>query len=636
MSTSNASHGQGDDSGARGGSLRLGLTLAALGVVYGDIGTSPIYAIRECFHGDFAIAVTDANVLGILSLVFWSLTLVVSIKYLGLVLRADNNGEGGALALTALLMGKRTAGNGRKMLAAAGLFAASLLYGDGMITPAISVLSAIEGIGTVTPSFDPWVIPTVVIILAALFMLQPRGTGRVGMMFGPIIMVWFITLACLGISGIAHQPAVLWAFNPAYAVGFLLTNRLAGFLVLGAVFLVVTGAEALYADMGHFGKGPIRLAWFSLVFPALLLNYFGQGALLLENPALADRPFYALAPEWFSVPLVALATVATIIASQAVISGAFSITNQAIQLGLCPRMRVVHTSSETIGQIYIPFINWLLMASTIGLVLGFRSSSRLAAAYGVAVTTTMLVTTLLFYAVARDRWGWRRPLALAPTLIFLVVDLSFFGANISKIVHGAWFPLVIGGIAYLLLSTWKSGRQALWAAKAEVEPSTKEFLQQVREAAGRRVPGQAVFMTSDANQIPSALRLSLAHLKVLHEEVALLTVEIEDVPRVPREEKVEVDDLGGGFHRVQAHFGFMEEPSVPYALALARERGLDIDLEEASFFLGRERPVRGRGAKMSAWRGRLFAFLLRNAMGATTYYRIPPNQVIEIGSQVRV
>ena len=612
------------------------LSLAALGVVYGDIGTSPIYAIRECFVGDFGIGATHDNVFGVLSLVFWALTIIVSIKYLGLILRADNNGEGGAIALTALLLRGRKARGGRLFLASMGLFAASLLYGDGMITPAISVLSAVEGLTVVTSVLEPYVLPLTVSILTLLFLFQRHGTGKVGAIFGPITLIWFVVIAILGIRGIAMHTEIFGAIDPRFGIRFLSGNGKHGFLVLGAVFLVATGAEALYADLGHFGKGPIRAAWFCVAFPALLLNYFGQGALLLEQPGLVDHPFYALAPSWFQIPLVALATLATIIASQAVISGAFSLTRQAIQLGYCPRMRIQYTSSEEIGQVYIPAVNWMLMLATIALVVGFRSSGKLAAAYGVAVTTTMLVTTVLFFTVARERWRWSLWMAALPVTLFLLVDLAFFGANISKILHGAWFPLAIGAFAFLILSTWKKGRSLLEESLARRDMSYEDFVINVTIGADKRMPGKAVFMTRDPDRVPLSLLHNMKHNNVLHEEIALLTVISEEVPRVPREEKVSVEELGNGFYRVLARSGFLESPSVPYYLALARERGLAFEVEETSFFLSRERIRRGKRPPLFAWRESLFTFLLRNALGATAFYQIPAERVIEIGVQVEL
>jgi KUP system potassium uptake protein len=611
------------------------LTMGALGVVYGDIATSPLYAIRECFHGEYGIAPTPDNVLGVLSLMFWSLMLIVSTKYLIFILEADNQGEGGVMALAALLRHASIAPKTRTLLVALGLFAGALLYGDGMITPAISVLSAVEGLRIITPLFETYVLPAAVVILVLLFMLQRRGTTSVGTIFGPIMLAWLTVLAGLGVHGLIVEPRVLVAIDPRHGAAFLWRNHLVGFLVLGAVFLVVTGAEALYADLGHFGRRPIRLAWFTLVLPALLLNYFGQGALLLGHPEKADHPFYALAPRWSLIPLVALATVATVIASQAVISGAFSLTRQAIQLGFLPRLRIVHTSAKQIGQIYIPEVNSLLMICTVALVLGFRSSSRLAAAYGVAVTSTMLISTILFYAVARKRWGWSRLAAGVPTAMFLIVDTSFFAASISKIFHGAWFPLAIGGGIFALFRTWQKGR-AFLAERLAIGLSVEEFLVDLEKTPLQRIPRKAVFMSSNRDNPPPALLHNLKHNRVLHSEMALLTVETEEVPRVARDERVAVEDLGNGFHRITARYGFMETPNVPHILALAREKGLDFNIEETSFFLGRERIRSERRSKMPRWQRITFALLSQNAFDATSYFRIPPNQVVEMGAQVEL
>ena len=616
----------------------LFLSLAALGVVYGDIGTSPLYALRECFHGTYGLAPSHENVLGILSLMFWSLLVIVSFKYLALMLRADNEGEGGVIALTALLSPRRRHGAPRRraLLLGMGLFGAALLYGDGMITPAISVSSAVEGIETLAPGFDRFVLPTTIAILVGLFLIQHRGTAKVGAFFGPLMLVWFTVLALLGVGGVLREPAVLAALLPWHGLAFLFANGLPGFLVLGSVFLVVTGAEALYADMGHFGARPIRLAWFCVALPALLLNYFGQGALLLTAPADTPNPFYDLSPSWFRLPLVALATAATVVASQAVISGAFSMTRQAVQLGYLPRTRIVHTSEDEIGQVYVPQVNWLLMLSTILLVLAFGSSSNLAAAYGMAVTTTMLVSTALLYTVCRERWGWSRGRAGALVGLLLTVDLAFFGANVSKLANGAWFPLAVGALIYTLMSTWRKGREMLAGKLAARATPLDDFLRTLETERVARVDGKAVFLTSDTKSVPSALLHNLKHNRIVHAQVSLLTVLTEDVPRVPRARRVEVTLLGQGLSRIVARYGFMETPNVPHVLALAREQGLDLPLENASFFLGRERVTPGKGGQMQRWRQALFAYLLRNGLGATAFFKIPPNQVIELGSQLKL
>ncbi len=613
------------------------LTLAALGIVYGDIGTSPLYAIRECFHGEYGIAPTSDNVLGVLSLVLWSLIMIVTIKYLIFVLRADNHGEGGILALTALVKFPAHGGKRRRFgLIALGLFGACLLYGDGMITPAISVLSAVEGTQIITPVFAPYVIPLTIVILAGLFLIQRRGTARVGGMFGPVVVVWFLVLAVLGTIQIVMNPRVLEAALPSYGVMFLLRNGLTGVLVLGAVFLVVTGAEALYADLGHFGRTPIRLAWLGLVFPALILNYFGQGAVLLAHPELSSHPFYALVPSWAMIPLVLLATAATIIASQAVISGAFSLTQQAIQLGYLPRLRVTHTSAGHIGQIYIGPINWLLMISTIALVAGFQSSSKLAAAYGVAVTATMLITTALFFVVAHQRWGWSRWKAGALTAVFFLIDVSFFSANLGKLLHGAWFPLLIGAVIFVVMETWKDGRDLLRNKMETLTPRIGELLEILDKERPKRTPGTAVFMTQSRGVVPMALMHNLKHNNILHSTVLFVTIRMEEIPRVPRSEKIEIEDMGAGIHFITAHYGFMERPQVAEIFSLAAALGLKIDLEDASFFLGRERIAISDEPAMSRWRSNLFVFLSRNATDASSYFGIPPRQVIEVGVQLEL
>jgi len=620
-----------------GGHNLAKLSLAALGVVYGDIGTSPLYAIRECFHGEYGIAVTADNVFGVLSLIFWALIIIVTIKYLTFILKADNQGEGGVMALTALVQPgilRRT--RARWFLVVVGVFAASLLYGDGMITPAISVMSAVEGMRIITPVFKPFVVPATIAILGALFFLQSRGTAGVGALFGPVVLFWFSIIAVLGLVEIIHHPHVLAAVAPWYGLEFLVRNRLHGFLVLGAVFLVVTGAEALYADLGHFGRGPIRLSWIVLVLPALLLNYFGQGALLISRPEVADHPFYGLVPPWAMVPMVVLATAATIIASQAVITGAFSLTRQAIQLGYLPRLTIVHTSARHMGQIYVPQVNWLLMVCTIGLVLGFRSSSKLAAAYGVAVTSTMLVSTILFYVVVREKWGWSRLAAGFLVGLFLVVDFTFFSANVGKIMHGAWFPLVIGGIVFTLMTTWRRGRQLLAGQLRSSTLTLPEFQETVKVSSPSRVTGQAIFMTGNPDVAPAALVNNLKHNKILHSEIALLHFITEDIPRVPMEKKVSVDKLGSGFYKIVARFGFMEDHNIGTVLALILAHGLNFTMEKISFFLGRERIVLGKKSRMSPWRTRLFAIMSRNAQEASTYYNIPADQVIEVGVRLEL
>ena len=620
-----------------GRDLRV-LCLAALGVVYGDIGTSPIYALRESFHTSHGIAATMANTYGILSLIFWSLLVVISFKYLVLVMKADNRGEGGIIALTALVMPRGAAAlkGGRHALVLLGLFGAALLYGDSMITPAISVLSAVEGLHVALPSLERFVIPLTVGILIGLFAFQRRGTAGVGAVFGPVTLVWFLVLALLGTLQIARHPTVLVSLNPGYAVEFFRENGPRGLLVLGSVFLVVTGGEALYADMGHFGKRPIRLTWTALVLPALVLNYFGQGALIIAEPETLEHPFFSMAPEWALLPLVGLATAATVIASQAVISGAFSLTRQAMQLGYLPRLQVRHTSKEHIGQIYMPAINWALMLACIGLVLGFRTSGNLAAAYGVAVTTDMVFTTLLFAVVARMRFGWSVWAVTALATGLLVVDVAFWGANLPKIPHGGWFPLVVALFMFTLMTTWKRGR-AILSERFDGRPlPVADFLRSLEGHPPPRVPGTGVFMSSTPAGVPRALLHNLKHNRVLHERVILLTVEIEDVPRVNESERYGVTSLGQGFHRVVARFGFTESPDVPDIL-----RNVDIpDYEYRemthSFFFGEISVIVGEKPAMARWRSVLFERMTRNALRASTYFNIPPNRVVGMGAQVEI
>jgi KUP system potassium uptake protein len=614
----------------------FGLALGALGVVYGDIGTSPLYSVRECFHGTHAIALTRANVLGILSLIFWSLIVVISIKYLIFVMRADNRGEGGILALLALIPPDLRRSGRHWLLVALGLFGAALLYGDGMITPAITVLSAVEGLGHASPFFGQHVIPIAVAILIVLFLIQRRGTAGIGRIFGPVMLLWFLVLAVLGVRWILKDPAIFAAINPVHAVSFFARNRGHGFLALGAVFLVVTGGEALYADMGHFGRKPIQIAWFAAVLPALLLNYFGQGALLLHHPEAADSPFYKMAPQWSLYPLVVLATAAAVIASQAVISGAFSLTRQAVQLGYTPRISIVHTSEEEIGQIYIPSINWVLMLATIGLVLGFRESTNLAAAYGVAVTATMVITTILFEVVAVKLWGWKLSTVVPVSIFFIIIDLSFFGANIVKIQDGGWFPLAVGLAVYTLMTTWKKGRTVLSERLAKDALPFEQFVASVKPGGPPRVPGTAVFMSRGAVATPTALLHNLKHNKVLHERVILLTLETEEFPEVPSADRVTIEPLGQEFYRVTARYGFIQNPGVPDILDRLEEKGLKLNLMNTTFFLSRETLIPSAKRGMAVWRERLFALMSRNALRPTDFFRIPPNRVIELGMQVRL
>jgi KUP system potassium uptake protein len=612
------------------------LALTALGVVYGDVGTSPLYAMREAFRPESGIARTPENVLGILSLITWALIVVISIKYLVFVMRADNRGEGGMIALTALVVPRRATTGSAGILVLLGLFGASLLYGDSMITPAISVLSAVEGLEVATPFFAPYVIPITVVILVGLFAIQSRGTAGIGRVFGPVTLVWFITLAGLGIAEIVRYPRVLSALSPHHAVTFFANNGMAGFLVLGSVFLAVTGGEALYADMGHFGKRPIRLAWFTIVLPALLLNYYGQGALIINEPGGAEHPFFHLAPGWATYPLVALATVATVIASQAVISGAFSLTRQAVQLGYLPRLDIEHTSAREIGQIYIAGVNWVLMLACIGLVIGFGESSRLANAYGVAVTTDMVFTTLLFTAVARMRWHWSWWRAGGLAAAFLVVDLAFWGANLHKIPHGGWFPLVVAAAIFTLMTTWKKGRQILAERLQATTLPLDLFLDDVERTKPTRVPGTAVFMYGNSQGTPPALLHNLIHNKVLHERVVLLTVDVLEIPVVSDEERIEVKPQGEGFYRAVVRYGFTEDPDIPAALALVNEPGLDLSRMNTSYFLGRETLIPSKKPGMAVWREHLFSVMSRNARTATSFFALPPNRVVELGAQIEL
>jgi len=614
------------------------LSVAALGVVYGDIGTSPLYALHETFSGTSGIPPTPENVLGVLSLVFWSLILVVTIKYHVVIIRADNKGEGGVLALMALVQGSRQARGlpPRHVMIILGIFGAALIYADGALTPAISVLGATEGLEIATPELARIVVPLTLAILIGLFWFQSHGTARIGSIFGPIMLIWFWTIAILGVVAIIRQPSVLAAVSPVHAVEFLAQNIRRGFIVLGAVFLVVTGGEALYADLGHFGHKAIQVAWFSTAAPALVLNYFGQGALLLHDPSASVNPFYRLAPSWFLYPLIALATAAAIIASQAIISGAFSLTRQAIQLGYSPRMQIDHTSSREIGQIYVPAVNWGLMLLTCAFVLYFGSSTNIAGAYGVALSTLMLMTTLMFYVMSREVWRWSFLKSTVVVVLFLAMDVPFFIANAMKIKNGGWIPLATAAVLFLLMSTWKRGREILSKRMQEKSVPLNILMADLAADPPLRVPGVAVFMSGNPGGTPPALVHNLAHNKVLHERVIFLTVVTDEIPHVSPDERVKVKHLGKGFHSVHVRYGFMEDPSMLDIIDRARERRLEIPLEGTTFFLGREELVSTDRPGMARWRERLFAFMSRNALRATAFFQIPSTQVFEVGAQVEL
>jgi KUP system potassium uptake protein len=615
----------------------VGLLIAAVGVVYGDIGTSPLYTLKEVFGGHYGVQANHDGVLGILSLIFWSLIWVVSFKYVLFILRADNQGEGGIMALTALA--RRAAAPYPKMsraLVLLGLFGAALFYGDSMITPAISVLSAVEGLQLAFDGIEHWVVPLSVVVLVGLFLIQKHGTARIGILFGPVMVLWFVVLGALGIYGILQRPEVLQALNPAWAVQFFVVHPGIGVAILGAVVLALTGAEALYADMGHFGRKPIARAWFILVLPGLVLNYFGQGALILGNPEVVRNPFYLLAPGWALLPMVALSTLATIIASQAVISGAFSLTRQAIQLGYVPRMFIQHTSSQEQGQIYIGMVNWALMVGVVLLVIGFESSSALAAAYGVAVTGTMLITTVLSSAVVLLLWKTPRWLAIPMLLGFFMVDSLYFAANASKIFQGGAFPVIAGIALFILMTTWKRGRKIIVERLDETSLPLPLFISSIRSQPPHRVQGTAVFLTARADAVPHALLHNLLHNQVLHEQVVLLTVVSEDRPRVAADQRFEVESYGEGFFRVSLHFGFIEEPDVPLALSLCHLKELDFSPMRTTYFLSRETVVPTKRIGMARWREGLFAFLLKNANSNLKYFKLPLNRVIELGTQVEM
>ena len=612
------------------------LTLGAVGVVYGDIGTSVLYAVKEVFnHGH--LAVTPDNVYGLMSIFFWTMTVIVSIKYVALVLRADNNGEGGLIAMLALASNAVTdKPKLRRVLLIVGIFGTSLFYGDGVITPAISVLSAVEGLEVVSPAFTQGVIPITLAILFALFAVQRKGTSGIGRFFGPVTLVWFLTIALLGISQIITQPAILKALSPHYAVMFMWGNPGTTFVILGAVVLCVTGAEALYADLGHFGKKPIRLAWFAVVMPCLVLNYFGQGALLLNNPAAVKNPFYLMAPDWALLPLVALATLATVIASQALITGAFSVTKQAIQMGYLPRLRILHTSVRDTGQIYMPFINWSLFVVIVLAVVMFRSSSNLAAAYGIAVCTDMLITTILTFYVIRYRWKYPLALCLAATGVFFIVDFAFFASNLMKLFAGGWFPLVIGGMVFTLMMTWKQGRQILNEKLRTDAIELPSFLDAVFVSPPARVEGTAVFLTAEPGTVPNALLHNLKHNKVLHEQNLFVTVRNREVPWIGMDKRLEIESLGHHCWQVIVNYGFKNDLDLPKALQQIKGRGFELEVMTTSYFLSRDTVVPTIGGGMAVWREKLFAQMHHNASGAADFLNLPNNAVVELGSKIEI
>jgi KUP system potassium uptake protein len=614
------------------------LSIAAMGVVYGDIGTSPLYTMKEVFNGPHAVAVNPDNLLGILSLIFWALTITVSLKYVLFITRADNRGEGGIMALTSLAL--RTRGAGPRLMwlmSILGIFGAGLFYGDAVITPAMSVLSAVEGLEVATPMFKPYVVPITIGVICALFLLQPQGTASVGALFGPIMMFWFGTLGVLGIWNILRHPDVIAAINPWYAAHFFLENRGHAYLALGAVVLAITGGEALYADMGHFGRRPIKWAWLAYVFPCLYLNYLGQGALILDDPTAVKNPFFLLVPDMLLYPMVALATAATVIASQAVISGAFSLTSQAMQLGYCPRIQVRFTSEREKGQIYLPNINWLLLFAVIALVLAFKSSSNLASAYGIAVTLTMMIDTLLAFVVVRALWNWNWLKAGVFLTLFFVVDFAFFSANLVKVLDGGWFPLLLGFCIFTLFATWKRGRALLYRKLEQDSMPLDAFLASLKYGGPQRVPGTGIFMTTRPDGVPRAMLHNLLHNKVLHERVILLNVNIQDIPHVAEDERIRVEPLDDGFYRIQLNYGFKDDPNIPVALEMCAYQGMaPVEMMETSFFLGRETIVPNRVPAMTLWRQVLFMWMFRNADTATDYFKLPTNRVVELGTQIEL
>lgn len=609
------------------------LSLAALGVVFGDIGTSPLYAVRECFYGDFGVEPTSVNIMGAISLIFWALILVISIKYLILILRADNNGEGGILALMELVLPKKKKTK-RLVILTLGLFGAALLYGDGMITPAISVLSATEGLKIATPFFEPYVIIITILILTGLFIFQKRGTHGVGMIFGPLILIWFLCLATLGVFSIVKTPQILEAANPYHAVEFFMVHHWHGIFILGAVFLVVTGGEALYADIGHFGKTPIRWAWFTVVLPCLVLNYFGQGALLLRDPSLIENPFYHLAPKWSLYPLVIIATIATIIASQAIITGAFSLTFQALQLGYFPRIKVVHTSEKEEGQIYMPHVNWIIFIGTISLVLAFQTSGRLASAYGIAVTTTMVITTILAFIAMRKLWKWPLIITIFVTIFLLIIDLSFLYANIDKIPDGGWVPLLVAAGIYFIMTTWYKGRRILSVQLTKIMEPLNRFVKNLDVKDIKRVPSTAIYFSQSLDRTPPALIQNVNLNKVVHEQVIIITIHYKSVPHVGEDKRIKLKKLEKGFYKVIITYGYMDRTNVPKSIELLKKFDMEFDASELVYFIGRETIIANGTLGMPEWRENIFSFLSRNSQRATRYFKLPPKQVFEIGTNI--
>ena len=624
-----------EQQGAKGG--LIGLAVAAVGVVFGDIGTSPLYTMREAFHGPHAMPLTEGNVFGVLSLVFWSLILVVSVKYVVFIMRADNRGEGGIMAMMALAM--QAVGDNRaarRFIIVLALLGAALFYGDGVITPAMSIMGAVEGLKVAAPAFEEYVVPITLVIVVGLFAFQRSGTARVGAVFGPVMVCWFLVLGGLGLAEIHEYPTILKSLNPWYGVLFFAAHPMVSFLALGTVVLAITGAEAVYADMGHFGRGPIRIAWYWIVFPGLVLNYLGQGALVMAHPETARNPFYLLAPDWALYPMIGLATAAAVIASQAVISGAFSVTRQAVQLGFAPRMQIKHTSDETVGQIFVPWINRFLLIAIVLVVIGFETSSNLAAAYGIAVTGTMLIDTILALIVARMMWKWNKWIVVLVGAVFLAIDAAFFAANAIKIPHGGWFPLVLGAGLYLLMSTWRKGRSLVVAQMRKESLALKPFIASIAAHPPLRVPGTAVFMTANQEGVPHAMLHNLKHNKVLHDRNVLLTVETVETPIAEPGERMKVEPLGHDFYAMYLRYGFAEEPNVPKTLAGCESCGLPFDMMDTTFFLSRETLIPSQEEGMPLWRDKLFAFMARNAQSATTFFQIPGNRLIELGTQVEI